>query len=109
MPLVYRKMVNIVLIHQGMANFIRSVEVMANTGDNYYDVLKEEKEKLESKGVIISAIVGDNASGVQNALLRCKFSSYNIRIFLQFLQDTNRRPYLFCNKMRSAHYAVAAG
>jgi hypothetical protein len=63
-------MVNVIMIHSKEAYFLASVEVISNTGDNYYAVLKAEKEKLETRGVAVIGVVGDNASGVQNALRR---------------------------------------
>lgn len=59
-------MVNVIMIHSKEAYFLASVEVISNTGDNYYAVLKAEKEKLETRGVAVIGVVGDNASGVQN-------------------------------------------
>lgn len=59
-----------VVIHKAEAYFIKSCEVASNSGEQYYQVVKEVKKKLEEQGIIVGAIVGDNASAVQNALNR---------------------------------------
>ena len=80
-----RKMVNVVMIHNGEAHFLQSVEVSSNSGEQYFQLLKSVKAGLEEKGVIVCAVVGDNASGVQNALNRCRrkvFIFLDIILFL---------------------------
>lgn len=61
---------NVVLISGAKAYFVKTMEVTSNSGDQYLALLKEVKEKVEAKGLIVCAAVGDNATGVQNALAR---------------------------------------
>lgn len=63
-------MCNVVLIWNGEAHFISSFEILSNSGDQYVDALNKAKAMVEQEGIIVLAIVGDNASGVQNALNR---------------------------------------
>ena len=65
-----RKIVNAIIVHSGAAHFLSSVEVSSNSGEQYYQVASEVKKMLEEKGIVVAAIVGDNASAVQNALER---------------------------------------
>ena len=59
---------NVVLLHDNQAYFIKTAEVQANSGDQYHQLLKDIKAQLEEKGIFVCAVVGDNASGVQNGL-----------------------------------------
>lgn len=69
-----RKIVNIVLLHAGVAYFVKSIEVTSNSGDQYYQAVTDVKTWVEGEyGMFVVAIVGDNASAVQNALARCGF------------------------------------
>lgn len=65
-----RKVYNIIMIHEGEAHFVNSVEMSSNSGEHILEILKEQKEMLELRGMVVVAVVGDNASGVQNALAR---------------------------------------
>lgn len=68
------KVVNIILLHSGTAYFVKSIEVTSNSGDQYYQVVTDVKTWVEKEyGMVVVAIVGDNASAVQNALARCEF------------------------------------
>ena len=62
-------MYNVVFLWRGKAHFIDSVELLANSGDLIFDALTKAKGMLESRGIIIPAVVGDNASGVQNVFV----------------------------------------
>lgn len=66
----FRKMYNMLFLWKGKAHFLDSVELMGNVGDLIFDALRKVKEMLESRGIIVSGVVGDNASPVQNALAR---------------------------------------
>ena len=66
-----RKIVNTVVMCRGRAYFLKSTEVVSNSGEQYYAVALEAKKFLESHGIQVVATVGDNAQGVQNALQRC--------------------------------------
>ena len=59
---------NLIAIHSDRAYFLKSAEVPSNAADQYYTLLTEVKRSLENAGVIVTAVVGDNASAVQNAL-----------------------------------------
>ena len=64
-------MFNVVLTCHGQAYFLDSIEVGANTGDRIYQVVKQAKTNVESMGITVVGVVGDNHSAVQNALTRC--------------------------------------
>ena len=64
----FRKVINTIALHRGRAHFLKSTEVVSNEGDQYYKIATDAKVYLESKGVRVVAVVGDNASGVQNGL-----------------------------------------
>lgn len=66
-------MYNIILIVDGAPYFVTSVELASNAGDLIFAAVMREKERLEGLGVRIAAVVGDNATGVQNALMRFGF------------------------------------
>lgn len=70
-------MYNIILIVDGAPYFVTSVELASNAGDLIFAAVMREKERLEGLGVRIAAVVGDNATGVQNALMRFGFFSRN--------------------------------
>ena len=52
------------MISGGEPFFLTSVEILNNSGDQYYNVLLQMKNALEQAGATVCAIVGDNASGV---------------------------------------------
>ena len=65
-----QKMYNVVLVSNNIAYFVDSMETTSNSADQIYGVVKEVKSRLETAGVIIGGVVGDNHSGVQSALNR---------------------------------------
>lgn len=69
-------MYNVVLLWKGEAHFIDSVELGANCGELIFQCVAAAKKTLEAKGIMILGVVGDNASGVQNALARCVMCSF---------------------------------
>ena len=87
-------MVNVVLIAEGRAFFMRSFEVASNSGEQYYQVVKEVKALAESKGLHVVACVGDNASGVQNGLARsaCPFCQTPCSLIMFASQDPSGGP-----------------
>jgi hypothetical protein len=62
--------VNIVAVHKDRAHFLKSAEVPSNTADQYYDLLTQMNKELQDQKIRVCAVVGDNASAVQNALKR---------------------------------------
>ena len=69
--LCIRKVANVVLIMNGEAYFLRSIEIANNSAEQYFQLLKEDKKLLEENGAMVCAIMGDNAPGVQIAIGRC--------------------------------------
>ena len=66
----HHKMYNIVLVAQGEAYFIDSVETGGNFAERIFRVVKDAKVQLEARGIIVVAVVGDNHAPLQNALNR---------------------------------------
>jgi hypothetical protein len=64
---------------------MKSTEVASNAGEQYYGVTSECKKFLEQNGIRVVAVVGDNATGVQNALMRYAHTcSYCVTVSFSF-------------------------
>lgn len=64
------KMYNFIVVYRGQAYFIDSVECYTNHAEVIFLRLEKIKAELERRGLIVAAVVGDNASGVQSALAK---------------------------------------
>ena len=68
--IMFLQMYNLVALAGGEAYFIDSVQTGSNVADAITPVVQAAKEKLEKEDILVVALVGDNHSGVQNALTR---------------------------------------
>lgn len=66
---VHKKLQTVSVLMGGKAYFLKSTMVLHNDHESILAVLKEAKIFLEHAGATICAVVGDNHSGLQKAIL----------------------------------------
>lgn len=87
----HKKVLNIMLIFEGEAYFLQSLEVGANTAEVIFQAVKKMKTMLEEHRVVVCSVVGDNASGVQSGLAKYALTSLLVSTFFFNVTGWNKK------------------